>query len=229
MTPGDDTATAGGTTAGLGAENAAGCGVSAAVTTCADPVLVESSDDDDPDAAPAWSMTLCTWVAAAATKWRESVNGLAADGVGSGDVAEVVDVTTSVELAESTADGVGVLPGLAVVLGVVADDAAGEGVLGPVVADGLAPPWGAFFIRNDPRDDVLCGPPDSCVEAGGPLDVPVVEVLAPEPVLLLDEEPPASGPVPSAWAIPEPLARAAPRPRVIAPAPSQPWATRGSG
>ncbi len=38
-------------------------------------------------------------------------------------------------------------------------------------------------------------------------------------VLLVDEY--VSDPVPSAWAIPEPPASAAPRPNVIAPAPSQ--------
>ena len=115
-------------------------------------------------------------------------------------------------------------------------------VLEPVMpADGLPAffgdreLWVAFVVCDDLVDGAMCDSPDSCVVFDGPLEAPSDEVRGPRlvaaPVLLLDEEGPAelSGPVLSAWATPDPLARAAPTPRVIAPAPSQPWATRCSG
>lgn len=59
-------------------------------------------------------------------------------------------------------------------------------------------------------------------------DVPALLLDEDDPALLLDEDDPAlllevdpPVPEPSAWAIPDPLATAAPRPSVMAPVPSQ--------
>jgi hypothetical protein len=113
--------------------------------------------------------------------------------------------------------------------------AVGLGVPLPVDSLGAVPAalcdderWVGLFVRNDVVDGAVSDSPDTCGEGDGPFDVSADEVLGPwlasERVLLLDEAEPAepSGPVPSAWATPDPLARAAPTPRLIAPAPSQP-------
>jgi hypothetical protein len=139
---------------------------------------------------------------------------------------------------DSDVEDSGVLPWPAEPVGdVFVDSAAAVSLRVPLLVDwvGAVPAllgddelWVVFLVRNDVVDDAVCDPPDFCVEGDGPLDVPSEEVLgaglATEPVLLLDEEEPPelSGPVPSAWAMPDPLARAAPTPRVTAPAPSQP-------
>jgi hypothetical protein len=158
----------------------------------------------------------------------------------------VVAPADGVELVEdSDVEDSGVLPRPAETVGdVVVDSAAAVGLGVPLLVDwlGAIPAalcdderWVVFLVRNDVVDGAVGDSPDACVEGDEPLDVPSDEVLGPwlasEPVLLLDEEEPPelSGPVPSAWAMPDPLARAAPTPRVTAPAPSQPRATRGSG
>jgi hypothetical protein len=88
--------------------------------------------------------------------------------------------------------------------------------------------WVALAFRGVVVDDAVGDSSDLCAEGDGALEVPADEVcgpgLATEPALPLDdEEPPEpSEPVLSAWARPDPLARAAPTPKVIAPAPSQP-------
>ena len=88
--------------------------------------------------------------------------------------------------------------------------------------------WVAFVVRDALVDGAMCDSPDSCDEFDEPLEAPSDEVrgpgLAVEPAVLLDAEGLVElcGPVLSAWATPEPLARAAPTPSVIAPAPSQP-------
>jgi hypothetical protein len=157
------------------------------------------------------------------------------DGVGSGEVAPA----DGVELVEdSDVEDSGVLPWPAETVGdVLGDSAAAVGLGVPLLVDSLgAVPaalcdderWVGFFVRNDVVDGAVGDSPDACIEGEGPLDEPSDEVLGPwlasERVLLLDEEEPPepSGPVPSAWAMPDPLARAAPTPRVTAPAPSQP-------
>ncbi len=76
--------------------------------------------------------------------------------------------------------------------------------------------------------DVGCEAADSWEPTDASFGAPTGLALASEPALLLEgededeEAPEPSAPVPSAWATPDPLARAAPTPRVIAPAPSQP-------
>lgn len=64
---------------------------------------------------------------------------------------------------------------------------------------------------------------DGCVLLDGPLDAELLALLVADdvglPAWLLDDEELADV-VPSAWAIPDPLASAAPTPRVSAPAPS---------
>jgi hypothetical protein len=145
-----------------------------------------------------------------------------------GDVADVVALNLAVgddEVLDSAAAVGLVLPLLDELLRAVFELLAADGLPAPLGDDGL---WVAFLVRIDLGDDAVCDPRDASVEGDGPLDAPSEEVLgagpASEPLLLLAvEEPPVpSGPVPSAWAMPDPLARAAPTPSVIAPAPSQP-------
>jgi hypothetical protein len=218
-----------------------------AVTADADLATVKSRNTDDlvTGSGEVASMTLRAAVTASARTWcTKGANGAGSDGVNRGDGAEPAPDGPGVDVAD-------LLPG---VLGsIVLDSAAVVGlvllpgewrgaVLEPVVlADGLPAPfaegerWVAFVVREDLVDGAMCDSLDSCVVFDGPLEVRSDEVrgpgLAAEPVLLLDEEGPVepSEPVLSAWAMPVPLARAAPTPRVIAPAPSQPWATRCSG
>jgi hypothetical protein len=163
------------------------------------------------------------------------VVALPPDGVGSGEVApadgvEVVETMTSSEEVDGALAGTGVED----------SDVGDSGAVGlgvPLLVDwlGAVPAalcdderWVGFFVRNDVVDGAVGDSPDACGEGDGPFDVSSDGVLGPwlasERVLLLDEVEPAepSGPVPSAWATPDPLARAAPTPRVIAPAPSQP-------
>jgi hypothetical protein len=170
------------------------------------------------------------------------------DEVGSGEVApangvELVETMTSSEevdgaLAGPGVEDSGVLSSPAETVGdVLVDSAAAVGLGVPLPVDSLgAVPaalcdderWVGLFVRNDVVDGAVSDSPDTCGEGDGPFDVSADEVLGPwlasERVLLLDEAEPAepSGPVPSAWATPDPLARAAPTPRLIAPAPSQP-------
>ena len=186
---------------------------------------------------------------ALATDGAGSGDGVGSDVVNPGDGVELVDGKVSGDEAEPVPDGPGVdgsdvLPGA--LCDAVLDSAAVVGlvlllpsqwrgaVLEPVMpADGLpalfeGERWVAFGVRDALVDGAMCEAPDSCVEFDGPLEVRSDEVrgpgLAAAPVLLLDADGPVelSGPVPSAWATPDPLARAAPTPRVIAPAPSQP-------
>jgi hypothetical protein len=151
---------------------------------------------------------------------------------------EVDGALAGTGVEDSDVEDSGVLPWPAETVGdVLGDSAAAVGLGVPLLVDSLgAVPaalcdderWVGFFVRNDVVDGAVGDSPDACIEGEGPLDEPSDEVLGPwlasERVLLLDEEEPPepSGPVPSAWAMPDPLARAAPTPRVTAPAPSQP-------
>jgi hypothetical protein len=107
-------------------------------------------------------------------------------------------------------------------------------VLEPVTPAGGLPaffgdrePWVGFVFCDDLVDGAMWDATDSCVVFDGPLEARSDEVCGPrfdaEPLLLLDAEGPLGcGPVLSAWATPDPPARAAPTPSAIAPAPSQP-------
>jgi hypothetical protein len=116
---------------------------------------------------------------------------------------------------------------------VVVDDAVPDEVL--IVLAGKLPPLEdsvlvgeARVLELDDELEVLDDPPSSMAVLFGVPVAPVVEgefvdelpATAPDDELdvLFDDEPPEL--VSSAWAIPEPLASAAPTPRVIAPAPS---------
>jgi hypothetical protein len=213
------------------------CGATAAVTVETDPASAETRDTDARinESGSASSMALCALGTASALAWRPSGNDArSTDGLGSGDAAGSGDVEPGVEGAGD----------------VVLDSAAAFGLVSPRLGDGpaavfepvvsaecLPAPfddderWVALVVREDVVDAAVGDSSDFCVEGDGALVVPADEVcgpaLAAELVLPLDgeEAPGLSEPVPSAWATPDPLARAAPTPRVTAPAPNQPLAT----
>jgi hypothetical protein len=208
----------------------------------ADLVSVESRDTDDrvTESARAAATTTLRGLAitSAITRCVSGGDALSADGLGSGEL-EPSDAVTSGDEVEPLLDDSGVegagelcLPvgGLTPavdddgVLDSAADlaspllDEGPEAVFDPVVPAECLPapfdddgPWPAPVVRDDLVADTVSDSSDLCVDGDGALEVPA-DAEAPEP----------SEPVLSAWATPDPLARAAPTPRVIAPAPSQP-------
>jgi hypothetical protein len=222
--------------------NAARCGVTAAVTVETDPASAETRDTDDrvaESAGAAATTPLDVLATGSALAWRPSGNDArSTDGLGSGDAAGSGEVEPGVEGAGD----------------VVLDSAPAFGLVSPRLGDGpaavfepvvpaecLPAPfddderWVALVVREDVVDAAVGDSSDFCVVGDGALVVPADEVcgpaLAAELVLPLDGEevPEPAEPVPSAWATPDPLARAAPTPRVIAPAPSQPLAAPRCG
>lgn len=207
-----------------GAANPARCGVAASVAAGAEPV----SGTVDRDAGSEWAAAGAA-TTACRTAW---VSALAPDGIGSGDGGALVDASADEVPGDgdavdgsSAAGGSGLrLDALAVAIEPVTPT---DGRPTPL-SDG--DPWVAFLARTDPVDDGVGDPPASVAAEDDTPEVPGPALPSePTPRLDDDELSEPAGLVLSAWAKPDPLAKAAPTPSVIAPAPSQPRATRGFG
>jgi hypothetical protein len=203
-------------TAGVGDDDTAACGVIVASTAGAEPI-VSWSDNADPipgPGAPGW-ITGCTSSVTVTAGWcRTWVTALPTDGAERGDA---VGPGAGVEptLEDAAVEDSGVKPALRRLAEAVGDDGDVVEEVPVVVVVGRLPPL---------EDTVLGGGVGLCLGDSAPVDEPDEPDAVPDdevPAVLVDGdgEPPIA--VPSAWDMPDPLARAAPNPRVSAPAPSQ--------